>query len=184
MTNFDNYIQGLQRLLSALYLRELGNRVASYRQSTSDTSEKEIAVALNNLIDSLLTNAAKSTSSGVHIHDVSSENLSPKTPVKSLPAHSYPAFQRTSPATDTSAERNRRVAEDRRNNSLGRKLWSSAVEHIHAAHRCALKGDRANANLHSNIAKVAIKDASHYLSDAEYEGFIARIRTKLPSRRE
>lgn len=181
MTGFDTYIRGLQRLLSALYLRELGKRIANYRQSTSDASEKELAGALNNLIDSLLANAAHSTQPEVHIDDVPSDNLSPKAPVKSSPARPHPAFLPTSPASDTSAERIRRATEERRNNSLGRKLWSSAVEHIHAAHRCALKGDSANANLHSNIAKEAIKDASHYLSDDEYEGFIARIRTRLPS---
>ncbi|KPK50686.1 MAG: hypothetical protein AMS22_11870 [Thiotrichales bacterium SG8_50] len=58
-------------------------------------------------------------------------------------------------------------------------MWSSAVEHIHAAHRSALKGDSTNARLHATIAKEAIKDAARYMSDDEYEGFIDQVRKQL-----
>ncbi|KPK12441.1 MAG: hypothetical protein AMJ68_02060 [Acidithiobacillales bacterium SG8_45] len=180
MSNFDTFISALQRLLSALFLRDLARRVANYRRSTSATPEKELAAALDNLIDSSLANATHSNQPDATSND-SPATQSPTRPVKSSSAESRKTLAGEDHPEETAQDRNPATRTHHIANGLGRKLWSSSLEHIHAAHRYALKGDSTNAKLHTTIAKEAIKDASRYLSDDEYEGFVAQIRAELRS---
>ena len=181
MNTFDNFISAIRKLLSTLFLRDLNSRIANYRRSKSTTPEKELTTALDNLIDSSLANAGRSDKPEVRAGEIPDETRSIRAAAEYSSAQPRQPGPMASPAADTEMKRSRTRSATRIGHGLGGKMWSSAVEHIHAAHRSALKGDSTNARLHATIAKEAIKDAARYMSDDEYEGFIDQVRKQLRS---
>ena len=52
---------------------------------------------------------------------------------------------------------------------MGKKLKDSTWSHIHTALMQARKGDVSTAKLHADIANGALKEAAHYMSEADYK---------------
>lgn len=59
------------------------------------------------------------------------------------------------------------------------KLEHSTWEHIYAALRYARQGDNRNAKMHTNIASSACKELAHYMTEEQYQGFVAEIEKHL-----
>jgi hypothetical protein len=63
--------------------------------------------------------------------------------------------------------------------SVGEKIKSRALEHINKALLLARQGDRANARLHAEIANGAVKEASRFMTEGEYQEFVDLITERL-----
>lgn len=62
---------------------------------------------------------------------------------------------------------------------VGEGVKRRMLEHINTALRLARRGDLAGARIHADIARSAMREAVHYLSQEEYRQFTAAVKERL-----
>lgn len=169
----------LQRLYSRIALRVLQGRTGSYRKEGTPGSGHDIATPLSDHIESL---AERGESSSRKVPAGKSGQTARSTAVKSSRAPERPA-RKGSIVTRTLGGISRYFSRKHHGAvvqpHLSKKLEKSTWDHLQTALLNARQGKVTTARLHADIANNAMKEAAHYMSEAEYAKFKLAVDEKL-----
>lgn len=174
----QDFIQILRKLYFKVLLVIFHNRKNSYRNNISTSKNIDMNKTLLTQIEKLAATA------NINAEEKIPDSSHPEAAKESKNNSQYQSKhteQATTPSTkeDTLSKyfKNHEIVEIYP--KISDKLKQSALDHVHAALRLARNGDLSAAQLNAKIADNALKEAAHYLSDAEYYKFSQKISEEI-----
>ena len=178
-------LHSLYKLHHKLSEMDLRQRFRRYRRNTGAQQTPNITRSLNRCIDQLVAHsqsvAAESATQPSSAkaeqaddandqhdsdHNISDDSESPPW-IKSVAPGLTEAYKISASASPS-------------DQCMGAKLTDSTWLHLHTSIMQARSGDVSKAKLHANIANDALKEAAHYMSEAEYRALCKEVEKALP----
>jgi len=174
----ESLINKIRRLYTEIFLVALHNRIHSYHPFSSSNKHHEISGALHEFIDEIVIEVSRNYSAKDY-KDVKSHEIA-----RSLTSEKLEDIQGRSAKTGSMTRNglslyliNRQAQE--KNIHMSEKLQLVVWDHVHSAHRFAMRGDGSTAKLHADIACNAMKALSCYMSVDQYNKFFNEINGQI-----
>jgi len=171
----QNLLTSLQKLyadftLKSLHRRIQSNQLLKHTNSTADIS-KPITKHVHHLADNHQKSAPKTTRvksilKAEKTRQHTTHNDDKKTSSENI----------IKPLSDYLKNK---TSIDSTNAGVADKLMLSTWDHFHAAIREGRQGNRDAATMHADIANHAMKEATHYLTKEDFQGFYSKIKKEI-----
>lgn len=177
----ESLIDKISRLYTEIFLVALHNRIHSYHPFSPSNNHHEISGALHGLIDEIVNEVSRNYSAKDY-KDVKSDEIA-----RSLTSEKLEGIQSQSTKIGSMTRNglslyliNRQAQE--KNVHMSEKLQLVVWDHVHSAHRLAMRADGDTAKLHADIACNAMKALSCYMPVDEYNKFFNEINGQISLR--
>ncbi len=175
--DINELLHSVHSLFSKVSLLDLQKRTHTYKQQANGNMQQDIATPLTDCIDKLAA-CHKAPESPI-LSTGEGEFLEGNTPVESTQVVNTQTAPVDGMPNDLSENMKSHSQHTSSDSYISDKLKASTWSHIHTAILRAREGDAKTAKLHADIANHAMKEAGHYMEDAEFKLFSEEIKKAL-----
>lgn len=173
--SYRAFIRGLENLYAKFALTVLHKRISNYQDKTIPKEHaRDIKTPLMKFMDTTVSQAVKGNITDDEA--TTGEVIQPHHPAAQHTGHHVLSRERIDELSKYFKERNKGAE---LHQPIKKQLEHSVWEHIHAALRCARKGDERNSKMHVDIVDSACKELAHYMDEEPYLEFIGHVEEHL-----